>query len=224
MSNMFSSSIGKKLVMSLSGLFLLIFLVVHLVVNLTLLSDDGEAYNLAANFMATNPMIKVMEPVLALGFVVHIIYAFVLTIKNMKARPVKYKVTDLGVSSTWSSRNMVVLGLFVLAFLVVHIMNFYWKMKVTHDLGMVTIDGVEMHDSYTLVSGLFKSCYTYSIIYIISFVLLGLHLTHGFWSAFHTIGLNNKPWYPRLRMAGHIYTFIIVVGFSIIPIYFMFAK
>jgi len=221
---MFSSSIGKKLVMSLSGLFLLVFLVVHLVVNLTLLSGTSDAYNIAAHFMATNPLIKVMEPVLALGFFVHIIYAFVLTAKNLKARPVKYKVSDAGVSSSWNSRNMVFLGIFVLAFLVVHIMNFWWKMKVTGDLGMVTVDGVEMHDSYTLVSTLFKTCILYNIIYLISFIFLGLHLTHGFWSAFHTIGLNNKPWYPRLKKAGYIYTFFIVVGFSIIPIYFMLAK
>lgn len=220
MGNLFSSSIGKKLVMSLSGLFLLTFLVVHLVVNLMLLAGQ-EAYNEAVHFMGTNPVIKIMEPILAVGFVVHIIYAFILTGKNMKARPVKYKVTDAGVSSPWNSRNMVFLGVFVLAFLVVHIANFYWKMKVTHDMPLTETGS---HDAYTLVSTLFMTQIWYSIAYIISFVFLGLHLTHGFWSAFQTVGLNNKIWLPRLKAAGLVYTFVIVVGFSIIPIYFMLVK
>jgi len=224
MSNLFSSSIGKKLIMSLSGLFMMVFLVVHLVLNLTLLCDGGEAYNLAVHFMGTNPMIKVMEPVLAAGFLIHIIYAMVLTAKNMKARPVKYNQSQAGYSSTWASRNMFVLGAFVLAFLVVHMMNFYVKMKITGDPMLdkeVIIGGVAMHDAYTFVSSLFMTNIVYSIIYLISFVLLGFHLTHGFWSAFQTVGANNKIWYPRLKMIGQIYAVLIVIGYSIIPIYFM---
>lgn len=224
MSNLFSSSIGKKVIMSLTGLFMMVFLVVHLGLNLALLDDSGEAYNAAVHFMGTNPMIKVMEPVLAIGFLLHIIYAMVLSAKNMKARPVKYSASQAGYSSSWASRNMFVLGLFVLCFLGLHIVNFYYKMKIDLDplyLKEVMVGDVAMHNAYGLVSQFFIDNIAYSIIYLVSFILLGFHLTHGFWSAFQTVGANNKIWYPRLKKLGQIFAVLIVIGYSIIPIYFM---
>ena len=224
MSGIFSASIGKKLIMSISGLFLIIFLLVHLGINLLLIVGP-DAYNLGAHFMATNPAIKIMEPILALGFIVHILYASILTLQNRKARPEKYDTVNQSESSTWPSRNMYVLGGLVFIFLVIHIINFYWKIKVLggHGMEMVTIDGIEMHDTYSLVANLFTECYLYDVVYIIGAIFLGLHLSHAFWSAFQTLGLSNIVWRKRLNVIGKIYTFIIAIGFAIIPIYFLIA-
>ena len=136
MAKFLSSSIGKKFLMSLSGLFLLVFMLVHLTVNSMILFDSsGELFNRAAHFMASNPIIRIVEPVLAIGFILHILYATILTIHNLYTRPTGYNKQNLWHSATWSSRNMFVLGLVVFAFLVIHIANFFWKIKFTgHDL------------------------------------------------------------------------------------------
>jgi len=222
MSNFLSSSIGKKLFMSLTGFFLMTFLIVHLTVNLMLIFDDtGVLFNEAAHFMASNPIIKVVEPVLAIGFLLHMIYAVVLTLSNLMARPVKYQEVNQKDSSSWASRNMFVLGTLIFIFLVLHIMNFYWKLKVAQSVGSVMVDGVEMHDTYTLVSGLFKASLLYNLVYISGAVFLGLHLTHGFWSAFQTVGLSGSIWRKRLQFVGTVFAILIAVGFSIIPLYFI---
>ncbi len=225
MSKLTKSSIGKKLFMSITGLFLMVFLLVHLSINLLLIFDDtGELFNLGANFMATNPIIKVVEPVLAIGFLLHMMYAGSLTVANWKARPVKYATVDQKKSSTWASRNMFVLGMLILVFLVLHIMNFYWKIKVTHDVPEAVVNGVHMHDTYTLVSSLFIEHIAYSIVYILGGILLGMHLAHGFWSAFQTIGWSSDIWRKRIEVIGKIYAFVIAAGFCIIPLYFIIFK
>lgn len=220
MSNIFSSSIGKKLVMSLSGLFLIVFLVVHLGVNSLLLFDNtGALFNEGANFMGTNPIIKIMEPLLALGFIFHIVWASILTLHNMKARPVNYAVSNKA-EATWASKNMFVLGGIVFGFLILHIANFYVKMKITGDIGSTMVNGKEMHDAYTLVSTLFENP-IYSILYIVWVFFLWFHLTHGFWSAFQTVGLNNQIWVKRWKAIAYIYATVIAVGFAIIPLFFL---
>ncbi len=222
MSSLVSSSIGKKLFMSITGLFLITFLTVHLAVNMLLIFDDsGELYNIGAHFMATNPIIKIVEPVLAIGFLLHILYGVYLTIQNMKARPVRYNKVDASKSSSWTSRNMFILGGLILVFLVLHIMNFYWKMKITGDVPAVVVDGQEMHDAYTLVTYLFKNYFWYDVVYILAGVFLGLHLSHGFWSAFQTIGFSNNIWRKRLSIFGNLFAFVIAAGFVIIPLYFI---
>jgi succinate dehydrogenase / fumarate reductase cytochrome b subunit len=222
MSSFVSSSIGKKFFMSITGFFLMMFLMVHLGVNLLLLFDDsGVLFNLGAHFMGTNPIIKIVEPVLALGFLLHILYATYLTLQNQKARPVNYKKAELGNSSTWASRNMFVLGLLVLIFLVLHIMNFYWRLKVANDVPAIMIDGVEMENTYQLVTGLFKTSLVYDLIYIAGAVFLGIHLTHGFWSAFQTIGWSGSTWRKRIEIVGKVFAIVMAVGFSIIPLYFL---
>jgi len=224
MSNFLSSSIGKKIFMSVTGFFLMSFLLVHLGINLLLIFDDtGTLFNQGANFMATNPIIKVVEPILALGFILHIIYASILTISNIVARPIKYSRVNQTQASSWASRNMFILGSLIFIFLVLHIMNFYWKIKVEHSLAAITINGEEMHNTYALVKGLFTNNsfgLIYSILYILGAIFLGVHLTHGFWSAFQTIGLNNDLWRKRLEFLGKVFAIIIALGFSIIPIYF----
>ena len=222
MSNFLSSSIGKKVIMSLSGLFLIGFLCVHLTLNLFLIFDNsGELFNHGANFMATNPVIKIVEPILAIGFIIHIIWASILTLQNQKARPIKYAQRNQSQNATWASRNMYILGGLVLVFLVIHIYNFWWNIKVTGNLEAVVVDGVEMENTYLLVSSLFKSSIVYCGLYIAGAILLGLHLTHGFWSAFQSIGFSNDIWRKRLSALGYIFAVIIAVGFSIIPLYFM---
>lgn len=222
MSSFVSSSIGKKFFMSITGFFLMMFLLVHLSVNMLLLFDDsGDLFNHGAHFMATNPLIKIVEPILALGFLLHILYATYLTLQNQKARPVSYKKTEPGNSSSWASRNMFVLGTLVLIFLVLHIMNFYWRLKVANDVPSIMVDGVEMENAYQMVAGLFKTSLVYDLIYIAGAIFLGIHLTHGFWSAFQTMGWSGNIWRKRLEFVGKLFAIVIAVGFSVIPIYFL---
>ncbi|MDA3867871.1 MAG: succinate dehydrogenase cytochrome b subunit [Salinivirgaceae bacterium] len=224
MSSFMKSSIGRKVLVSLSGLFLMVFLLVHLAVNLTLIFDDtGDLFNQAAHFMATNPAIKIMEPALALGFVIHILYTIIVTVSNYMARPARYDKRNSKETGGWPSRNMFFLGSTILVFLVIHVWNFFWKMRVSGDplLDHIMIDGEQMENSYNLVATLFKTSYIYSSIYILGVISLGLHLSHGFWSAFHTIGLNNDVWMPRLRNIAVVYAAIIAGGFIAIPVYFM---
>ena len=225
MSKFLMTSIGQKFLMSITGLFLVMFIAVHLAVNLLLIFDDsGELFNLGANFMATNPMIKIMEPLLGLGFMIHILWSFFLEYKNWRARPVKYAQRKAGESSSWASRNMLILGSLVLVFLIMHIIDFFWIIRFKpHEMASVLVNGEEIEDTYTLVASLFKENILYSIFYIVGGILLGLHLSHGFWSSFQTLGLSNKNWLKRLQFIGKIYAIIIAVGFSVIPLYFMFG-
>jgi succinate dehydrogenase / fumarate reductase cytochrome b subunit len=224
MSKFLTASIGRKFVMSITGLFLLVFVGVHLGINLLLIFDDsGDLFNQGAHFMSTNPLIKVMEPILGLGFVIHIIWSFYLEYQNWMARPVKYAKKNMSGASSWASRNMLVLGALVLVFLIIHIINFFVKMKFTGDplLAEVTVNGVHMHNAYALVAGAFKSSIALGIFYIIGGILLGMHLSHGFWSAFQTLGLNNKYWLNRWKVIGTIYAVFIALGYAVIPLYFM---
>ncbi|HKK81495.1 MAG TPA: succinate dehydrogenase cytochrome b subunit [Prolixibacteraceae bacterium] len=223
-----SASIGRKFFMSITGLFLITFIIVHLSINLLLIFDDsGDLFNIAANFMATNPLIRVMEPVLALGFLVHIVWSVGITIQNMRARPVGYNKASASVNSTWASRNMFILGGLVLVFLGLHLFNFWWKIKIVGDplLEHITVmqGGIptEMENTYLLVSTLFKESIIYCLIYIAGGILLGLHITHGFWSAFQTIGLNNQIWRKRFYVLANIIGWFFAIGFSVIPLYFM---
>lgn len=193
--------------MSITGLFLILFLCVHLTVNLLLLVGP-DAFNAGCEFMAL-PFIKVIEPILALGFIIHIIWASVLTIQNQKARPMKYSVRNQSKNCTWPSRNMYILGALVLAFLALHICTIWYNFK----FGNIT-------DHYELVSSKLEQP-VYAVIYILAAILLGLHISHGFWSAFQTIGFSNQIWRKRLEYIAYFFAFVFGIGFSIIPLYFM---
>lgn len=224
MSNLICSSIGKKLLMSISGLFLITFLLIHLALNsFLLIPDGGELFNAAAHFMATNPFIKIMEPMLAIGFIVHIIYAGLLTAQNRKARgSQKYASGNKTTSVAWASTNMWPLGLAVLAFLVLHIAHFWVKMKVTHE-GLthtsVEIAGVmtQVENAYALVHTTFQELWII-VVYVIGSLSLAVHLTHGFWSGFQTIGFSNEVWRTRLNVLGAIVAWTIGLGFSLIAV------
>ncbi len=221
MSSFFKASVGKKFLVSISGLFLISFLAVHLSTNLLLLSGQ-EAYNMAAHFMGTNPAIKVIEPILGIGFILHILYTAILTITNQNSRPQKYFVVDQSKTSSWPSRNMFVLGSLIFIFLVLHLSNFWFKMKFG-EMEYIDYGGTFVQDSYSLVTGKFV-IWWYVLLYVAGAVFLGLHLLHGFHSAFQTLGLNNKIWRRRLTILGAIYSFFIAAGFSVIPIYFFLGS
>lgn len=221
MSSIFSSSVGRKLLMSLAGLFLVTFLLVHLGVNLLLLLESNEPFNRAAHFMGTNPVIKVFEIVLFGGFLLHIIVSIVLTIQNMKARPVRYAKTNNSQTSFFS-KYMMHTAIIVFVFLVIHLINFYIKAKFG-DIDQVMYDGKHYHDLASLVIAGFKMP-GLDIFYIICMILLGFHLHHGFQSAFQTLGANHKVYTPLIKKIGVAYSILIAVGFSIIPIFVYFFK
>ena len=216
MSSFLTSSIGKKVIMSLTGLFLIVFLLVHLFLNLMVMVDeDGTTFNVAAHFMGTNPIMSVMQWVLAAGFIFHMIYASVLTLKNQSARPIKYAVSTKSETS-WSAQNMFLTGATILAFLVLHLINYFYKIKFTE-----LIESGQMSE-FELVKSIFQpDNWYYSAIYIAAFILLGLHLNHSFQSSFQTLGINNTTWLPRLKIVGTLYAILIAVGFSVIPVFFL---
>lgn len=217
----FSSTIGRKVVMSITGLFLCSFLVVHLIGNLQLFkSDNGDAFNIYSHFMATNPLIRTMEIVLLLGFVFHIWDAIALTRRNKAARPVGYAVNRAEQNSNWSSRNMGLLGTVILVFLIIHLYNFFIPTK-TGELGPVMINGEQYDNLYVRVVEAFHNP-IYVGLYVISMVALAFHLIHGFQSAFQTLGLNHKKYTPAIKTIGVAFSVLVCLGFAAMPLFFFF--
>jgi succinate dehydrogenase / fumarate reductase cytochrome b subunit len=213
MANIFTSSIGKKLIMSISGLFLIVFLLLHLTINaLSLISE--EAFQAGCDFMAL-PIITVMVPVLAFGFIIHIIYGFYLSATNLKARgKERYAVAHKGEADNWASKNMLVLGIIVLGVLGFHLTHFWADMQLLQFQG---VPHEELANPNVLLLETFKSPVVV-VIYVVWFAALWFHLTHGFWSAFHTIGWNNDTWIKRLKVISYIFATIIFVGFTAVAV------
>ncbi len=213
MANIFTSSIGKKLIMSISGLFLILFLFIHAFVNaLSLISP--EAFDAGCEFMAL-PIVTVMVPVLAAGFVVHIVYAFILNFMNLKARgPQRYAVANKAKTDDWASKNMLVLGIIVLGALAFHLTHFWADMQLPEVLGQ--------HDKVkagsVLLVDTFQGKIVNLVIYIVWFAALWLHLNHGFWSALHTIGLNNDVWMKRWKVVGCVVSTVLVLTFIAVAV------
>ena len=224
MSNIFNSSIGKKLMMALAGLFLVTFLLVHLGINLTLIIfDDPRIFNIAAHFMANNILIKVFEVVLFGGILLHIIYGLLLQLLNWIARPIGYKVSNPAQTSFFS-KFMIHTALFILVFLVIHLFDFYFKAKFGHGhVAEITYNGKLYHDLGTMVIEKFQILWVV-ISYIAFFLFLGFHLLHGFGSAFQTLGLNHKVYTPVIKSLGYLYTFIVVAGFIAIPLWIYLTR
>ena|ERR1035437_348002 len=209
--NFLQSSIGKKLVMGLTGLFLISFLVVHVCVNACIFFNDGGAtFNTAAHFMSHNIVIRIVEIGLFAGIVLHIIQAYVLIFKNNKARPIKYAVTNGGANSTWYSRSMALLGTLLLMFLVVHLANFWIPTKVA-------VFSHTEHDSFAGMKIVFAEWYLVAI-YLLGVISLSYHLLHGFQSAFQTLGLNHKKYTPIIKKLGMAFSIIVPLIFAIMPI------
>jgi len=208
MNKILFSAVSKKFVMALAGLFLLLFLPVHLGINLMLLKSDPESFNNAAHFMATFPLVKVVEILLILAILVHISWGLLLQIQNWLSRPVRYAVRNKSETSAFS-RFMIWTGGTVLIFLVIHFFNFYFI-----KLGIVEGDP---ENFYATAYQLF-ALRGYVILYWVCFVVLGFHLYHALQSAFQTLGLANEFWTPVLKVISLIYSIVLPAGFAIIPL------
>ena len=214
MNKLLFSAISKKFVMALAGLFLLIFLPVHLSINFLLLKDDPAQFNNAAHFMATFPLIKIVELLLFLTILIHITYGVLLQIQNWFSRPVRYAVSNKSDTSAFS-RFMIWTGGAILVFLVIHFFNFYFI-----KLGIVEGDP---ENFYSVAYQLFKLP-GYVIFYLVCFILLGFHLFHALQSAFQTLGLNNDFWMPVIKALSLVYSILLPLGFAIIPLIIWLIK
>lgn len=208
MSKILFSSITRKFTMALAGLFLLTFLPVHLIINLMLLKKEPGTFNTAAHFMATFPLIKIIEVVLFGAILIHIFYGIWIQIQNWLSRPVRYTSGNKSQVSFFS-RFMIWTGAVVFTFLVLHFFNFYFI-----KLGLVKGNP---EDFYSVAHDLFKIP-AYDYIYLCCFALLGFHLFHAFSSAFQTLGLNHRIWTPVIKIIALVYAIFIPAGFAFISI------
>jgi succinate dehydrogenase / fumarate reductase cytochrome b subunit len=210
------SSIGKKIIMSLSGLFLCIFLIVHVSANLFLFKrDGGETYNEVAHFMSSNLAIRITEVVLFIGIVAHMISGVVVWMKNWLSRPVRYEMYSLKDNTPFSSRRpMLTTSASLVGFFLVSHLTTFW---------IPTRFGTEPKPPYQMVSEAFSDP-VLSIFYIIAVALLAFHLKHGFQSGFQTLGLNNKKYKPLIDAFAIIFWLIIPLAFAAMPAYFLWFR
>jgi len=216
-----SSSIARKVAMALSALFLIIFLIIHLAVNVTSLFS-AEVFNDLSHFMGTNPLIQfAMQPILIFGVVFHFVMGFILELRNKGARNVKYAKFNGAASASWMSRNMIYSGAAILAFIVLHFIDFWIpELNTKYVLG----DMSGMHNGefryFEELQHKFVPMWRVAA-YVVAFVFLGLHLAHGFQSAFQSMGFNNK--YSKcVNALGKWYSILIPLGFIVIALFHHF--
>ena len=218
-----TSSLGKKLLMSLTGLFLISFLIIHLIGNLQLLIDDGgKQFNVYAKFMTTNPLIKTVSYLLYFSILLHAVQGLIIWRQNRIARGGQryaVKVTRAVNTSAKLSSNMGWLGTIVLVFILVHMYQFWLQMKLGN-LPMATYDGQEYKDLYTIVAAAYQNIF-YVIFYVVSMLVIAFHLWHGFQSSFQTLGLNHRKYTPFIHVLGKLIAVLVPLGFAVIPV-FMF--
>ncbi|MTG97536.1 MULTISPECIES: succinate dehydrogenase cytochrome b subunit [Myroides] len=271
-SALLKSSLAKKYWMALTGLFLCLFLVGHLAGNLQLIFGDASAFNEYALFMTTNPAVKVLSYVTYISILFHAIDGIVLTIQNKKARPIGYAKNNAAANSSFSSRNMAVLGTLLLVFIVTHMVNFWAKMHFTQmplqtievkmegqkplivyktvqeqyipveavDRGQVELKGTKFYqfgtdlkvadgykDLHKITIEFFKDPsygIFYTIGYVLAMIVLGFHLSHGFASAFQSLGINNPRYNGVVKGIGYLFAYLVPALFAIIPLYIYFIK
>ncbi len=214
---MFSYSIGKKLIMGLTGIFLILFLIVHCSINaLVFLNDGGKTFNEAAEFMSHNWLMRTLEVLLFAGFIAHILQSLILTLENKKARKIGYAVVNANANSKWYSRSMGLLGTLILIFLIIHLKHFWVVSRFTDEIssGKETL--------YDEMKEVFSNPIPV-IIYVLAMISLSYHLMHGFQSAFQTLGLNHKKYTPIIKKIGFIYSIIIPLLFALMPLAFYFG-
>jgi succinate dehydrogenase / fumarate reductase cytochrome b subunit len=222
-----TSSIGRKMIMSLTGLFLILFLVVHLLGNFQLLKNDGGvAFNQYTYFMTHFPLIKLISYGLYFFILLHTIQGLALWFANRKAKGVGYAVSPAQPGVTWASKNMALLGTLILAFLFIHMGDFWGKMK----LGMLKQvsysdfkNGLPIYDLYERVAIAFQNPIIV-VIYVVGQAVLAFHLWHGFQSAFQTLGWNHPKYTPLVKFIGKAYSILVPLGFAIIPIWHFLSK
>lgn len=215
--NLFTSSLGKKVIMSLTGLFLITFLIIHCAINAMIFFNDGGAtFTHWGHFMGTNPIIRTLEIGLVIGFLLHIIDGFVLWAQNRKARPVKYSKVAHPHKSKWYSRSMGLLGTLILIFLVIHTAHF-WIPNRTNQF----IEGEEL-PLYQMMLEIFQVPYVV-IVYVLGCFSLFWHLLHGFRSAFQTLGLNHIKYNGVISFIGTAFAIIVPTIFALMPISIYFG-
>jgi len=210
-----NSSIGKKFMMAVTGSFLLIFLIIHLIGNITLFFGPGAFNAYVSTLDVVKPLIRVIEVVLLAVFIFHIFNGIRLWIENKIARGATYKVNGSSENSTVFSRTMFVTGSIIFIFLVLHLGTFFWRFNVYDPLGYAT------HHQYYDVVVYFFNIWWYAILYIIAVLLLGFHLNHGFQSAFQTFGWNHNRYFSLIKKLGTLYAIIMALGFASMPLYFL---
>lgn len=224
LSKSLNSSIGKKIIMALTGLFLCSFLIIHLIGNLQLLyNDGGEAFNMYAKFMTSNPIIKITSYLLYASILGHAFYGLYLAYQNKQARPQSYYKFDN--QSTWVSRNMGILGTIILVFVAVHMQQFWWAYHngplpyraYASEFGKAQV----VKDLYQVVYYAFKETWIV-VFYVLSMVALAYHLTHGFQSAFQSLGLNHKKYTPAIKAVGFVFAIVFPALFALIPLWVYF--
>ena len=219
-----NSSIGKKLIMSISGLFLVLFLLFHLSMNVAAVFS-GEAYNMVCSLLGSNWYAVAATLVLAAGVVIHFVYAIILTLQNRKARGNdRYAINARPKGVEWASQNMFVLGLIVILFMLLHFSQFWYKMMFAELIGHheVALGSamVSPQDGAAFINYFFQGNAVITVLYLIWYVALWFHLTHGFWSAIQTIGWNNTIWMNRWECISKIVATVICGLFAIITIIF----
>ncbi|WP_297335366.1 succinate dehydrogenase cytochrome b subunit [Algoriphagus sp.] len=218
-----SSTLGRKLIMALTGLFLILFLMGHVSGNLLLLKgDEGKSFNIYAEFMTTNPAVKLLSYLTYISVIGHVIYSILLSRKNKAARPIGYAESRASTNSSFSSRNMGILGTLILIFLVVHLQNFWYQMH-WGEIPTVTYDGETYKDLFSIVSFSFQN-ELLVIGYVVAMGFLAFHLSHGFASAFQTLGLNHKKYSPAIQTVGKIYCVAVPALFAFMPLYIYFTS
>ena len=214
-----NSSIGKKLIMSITGLFLVLFLLFHLSMNVAA-AFSGEAYNMICSLLGANWYAVAATLVLAAGVVIHFVYALMLTLQNRKARGNdRYAINARPKGVEWASQNMLVLGIIVILGLALHFVNFWYKMQFAEIIGNPMMGGLHAADGYGYIMQTFSNP-VFFVLYIIWLIALWFHLTHGFWSSMQTLGWNNTIWINRWKCISNIYSTIIVLGFMLVAVVF----
>lgn len=212
----FFSSVGRKVLMSLSGLFLCLFLTIHMAGNFQLLlPDNGDAFNLYTYQMTHSPLIKIASYITYIAILLHVIDGIALAISNRKARPIQYAKKPKG--SSWASRNMALLGTIILFFIIIHLRGFWFELKFGN-VPDVVIDGTTYKNMYVVVVEAFKNP-LYVAIYLLSLAAISFHLWHGFQSGFQTLGINHKKYTPIIKGIGYTFAILIPLGFAIQPIF-----
>ena len=213
----FNSSIGKKVLMSVTGMALILFLTFHACMNVVALID-GEAYNMVCEFLGTNWYALVGTAALAALAVVHILYAVILTLENRKARGNnRYAVTAKPEKVEWASQNMFVLGVIVILGLFLHLYNFWFNMMFAELVGMEGMFAPT--DGYAFIQQTF-SCPVTAVLYLIWLAALWFHLSHGFWSSLQTLGLSGKTWFCRWKLIGIIWVSVVIILFAVVVLAF----
>ena len=212
-----NSSIGRKVVMSVSGVALILFLTFHMSMNVVALFS-GEAYNMICEFLGGNWYAVVATLALAFLVAVHIVYAFILTAPNRRARGnERYAVTTKPSKVEWASQNMLVLGLIVILGLLLHLFNFWYNMMFAELTGIAVAH--DPADGFSYMKDVF-SCPVYVVLYIVWLAAIWFHLSHGFWSAMQTFGWNGKVWFCRWKVISIVYSTILMLGFLVVVLAF----